>query len=251
MKQHHPNVQIIALTRVRGKPTTKQIRTTSHHIDRAADLVVEDENATHRNTNTNLEQEALEALGLVDILLLPQVDIDDNYDDTAPLTLVSDPFWCAFNEWRHNNPDDYQQWLEDRQVDAQQPNATDQQDANQDEETTTSTSSSATTTSESSSTSTYSYPYWVDSDPDPPSSYWESQQSSDTTFYTPRSSLTDSSVYFTPPSTLTCPDIHESPPSLRTFCELFDVSPVHRKLLLPGVRGESRTRVQRRYLHSM
>jgi hypothetical protein len=111
------------------------------------------------------------------------------------------------------------------------------QNANEADQRSQSTSSSATTTSESnSSTSTYSYPYWVDSDPDPPSSYWDSQNSDDTTFHTPRSTFTDSSEYFTPPSTLTCPDIQPPRPSLRTFCELFEVSLAHRKLLLPGVR---------------
>ncbi len=105
MQHHHPNGQTIALTLDRGKPTiiNKTIQT-NHHIVKAEDRrVVEDDNEVHRVTRINLEQEALEALGIVDIIILPQVDIDNNHDDTPPLTLVSDPFWFEFNEWRQQH----------------------------------------------------------------------------------------------------------------------------------------------------
>lgn len=58
--------------------------------------------------NINLQDLALQQLNLVDITTIADVDenimIDDN---NQPLTLVSDPFWTEFNQWRLNNPDAY------------------------------------------------------------------------------------------------------------------------------------------------
>lgn len=74
-----------------------------------------DEDQHPEEETTNLQQLALQQLQIVDINNIAVIDNESTDDtDTPILTLVSDPFWNAFNEWKHNNNDAYQHWLNTR-----------------------------------------------------------------------------------------------------------------------------------------
>ena len=79
------------------------------------------------NENSKLEEEALLKLGLIDIQIIATYDTYVINPIQQPLTPVSDPFWAEFNEWRINNPNEYEQWLNDRNLPA--PDNADAQDA--------------------------------------------------------------------------------------------------------------------------
>ena len=64
-------------------------------------------------SDRSLEDLALQQLGYIDVIIIAEQDQYNNQQIPAtPLTLVSDPFWEEFNNWRINNPDDYNEWYQ-------------------------------------------------------------------------------------------------------------------------------------------
>ena len=58
---------------------------------------------------------AAEALNLVLIEELPQDSPNAADDHPVPLPIISDDkFWAEFQEWRRNNPEAYEDWLQNR-----------------------------------------------------------------------------------------------------------------------------------------
>jgi hypothetical protein len=63
----------------------------------------------HPEEETNLEQLALQQLNLIDIQIIAVGDPYDNqHQHEVPIPpTITDPFWREFNDWRRNNPNDY------------------------------------------------------------------------------------------------------------------------------------------------
>jgi hypothetical protein len=65
----------------------------------------------HPKGEINLEKEALQQLNLIDIQIIAVVDPYENHiQQEVPIPpTITDPFWREFNDWRRNNPNDYDQ----------------------------------------------------------------------------------------------------------------------------------------------
>jgi hypothetical protein len=93
-----------------------------HHADghktdryKAPGIIMHRQEA-HPEEETNLEQLALQQLNLIDIQIIAVVDAHNNqHQHEVPIPpTITDPFWREFNDWRRNNPDDYNEWLNNR-----------------------------------------------------------------------------------------------------------------------------------------
>jgi hypothetical protein len=193
----------------------------------------------HPEGEINLEQEALQQLNLIDIQIIAVVDPYENHiQQEVPIPpTITDPFWREFNDWRRNNPNDYDQWLNNRNQLPSGDTAPENFDTNNatgdnaprtnnvrndDSQTTESTCGESssdtltiTSTGDSCITSLTGGSFTAESND---------------SFHTANeyASTTDSFV--------TCPEIQSPPESLLSFCNEFNVSHSHRKMLLPGVR---------------
>jgi hypothetical protein len=191
----------------------------------------------HPDEETNLEQLALQQLNLVDIQIIAVVDpYENNIQTEVPIPpTITDPFWREFNDWRRNHPDDYETWLHNRNQLPSGDNAPENVDTanatgddaprtnyvRNDSQTTGSTSGESTS-------DTLTLTGTGDSCITSFSSGGSYTAESNDSFYTANA--------YTPDSFITCPEIQSPPDSLLSFCNEFNVSHSHRKMLLPGVR---------------
>jgi hypothetical protein len=194
-----------------------------------------------------LEQLALQQMNIIDIQIIAVIDYNDNHEQIeVPITpLVTDPFWNEFNNWRRNNHEDYDNWLNNRFNDtvpagdtAPAPdnatnNATgDNAPRNRARNNVPANNVVDTDTSETQSSNGESSNYDSDtlaitSTGDSCITNFSSSSfrtgstfiaSSDDTFYTANSSSHSSDSF------ITCPEIPTPPQSLLSFCNEFNVS---------------------------
>ena len=144
----------------------------------------------------------------------------------TPLSLVSDPFWSEFNEWRKNNEDAYNEWLNNLPA-SNTADANNAQDATDQQQQQNNNEQSSDSTGESSSYQTTTVT--ITGTGSSTSVRTTTSSSSNNSFYTAPSYSSDDTL-------LTCPEIQTPPDSLAVFCDEFSVSQNHRSMFLPGVR---------------
>jgi hypothetical protein len=200
-------------------------------------------------------------LNLIDIQIIAVVDPYENqHQHEVPIPpTITDPFWREFNDWRRNNPYDYDQWLNNRDHLPPGDNAPENAattNATGDEAPRTNNVRNATNNATGDNVlRTNNVRNNNDSNSQSTGSNCGESLNSDTLTISSTGdsciiSISDSSftaassdTYYTAnentsstDSFLTCPEIQSPPDSLLSFCNEFDVAYSHRKMLLPGVR---------------
>ena len=186
-------------------------------LPEVVEKVVDDDHRppTHHE-DRSLESLAAEALNLVWIENLNQPTTPNAEFIPQPLPLISDPFWKEFHDWRRDNPEAYQEWLNNLHQDDQESEP-DQvvPDSNPEGETSDSRSEISSTEAESEDFS----------------STTDSSYDSSILFYIltreVRNLLADN---------LRVANIHRPPRNLNRFMNAFNVNHSHRRLFEGGVR---------------
>ena len=170
--------------------------------------------------NNNLEELALLQLGLIYIQVIAEYnEFINNRPGIQPLPLVSEPFWSEFNQWRQDNPNEYDNWLNTRNLpapdnadannatSASRDNAPGDNHQQQDDTSTDGGFSSSSYATTITITGTWSSTF----------SYFSSSSSTDS-FQTAQTSQSTDESFFT------CPDI-QTPPSSLSVLEILYVFP--------------------------
>jgi hypothetical protein len=195
----------------------------------------------HPEKDVNLEQLALQQLNLIDIQIIAVVDPYENqnqHEVPIPPT-ITDPFWREFNDWRRNNPQDYDQWLNNRdQLPSGDiaPENVDTNNATGDNAPRTNNVRNENNIQTTGSTCGESFTSDILTITSTGDSCITSLTGGSFTAESYDSFHTANENASTSDSFITCPEIQSPPESLLSFCNEFDVSHSHRKMILPGVR---------------